>query len=65
MIKEKDEKAGMRNVKKLLDKRATDMAKVAKSCNSKSFPPGIVLNYQYQICVILYPSKIDEKKAEL
>ena len=54
MIKE-DEKAGMRNVKKLLDKRATDMAKVAKTCNSKSFPPGIVLNYQYLVCVILYP----------
>ena len=47
----------MRNVKKLLDKReATDMAKVAKSCNSNLFHLVLsILNYQYkmgQICII-------------
>ena len=52
-----DDKAGMRNVKKLLDKReATDTAKVAKSCNSNLFHLlSSILNYQYKIphiCVI-------------
>ena len=58
-----DEKGGMRNVKKLLDKReATDMAKVAKKLQFKCFhlaiwqPGNLALpsTIRFLRCVILY-----------